>query len=197
MLTLATHTLNSFWGWHGAPLLSLAFWKSVVSQRSPPLGSLGARLGCRVQVVLEEVPDCDWAQWGPGHCPQVRPPSAGSPANGQGRGAACWPPARVLPCLSSLSQISLPSAPLVPVTLPRRLLPEESNLQAYQFSLPNPLQLRGKVQTQSTGSEPQRPFPHFFILQVLLIFVEKDFWLSLPWGLQTSPLQALRSSHHS
>ena len=101
--------------------------------------------------------------------------------NGQGRGfARSVPQPKCSHALSSLSQISLPSAPLVLFTPPWRLLLEEPDLQAYQFSLPGPLQLRGKAQTQSFGSEPQRPSPHFLILQALLILVEKDFLLNLP-----------------
>ena len=103
-----------------------------------------------------------------------------APRMGRGEALPALSPSASAPMLSFLSQISLPNALLVLFTLPRCLLLEEPNLWAYQFSLSDPLQLRGKAQTQSFGCEAQRPSPHFFILQVLLILVEKDSLLSLP-----------------
>ena len=57
--------------------------------------------------------------------------------------------------------MSLPNTSLVLFTLPRRLLLEEPNLQACQFSLPDPSQLKDKVQTHSFGLCASKAIPSF------------------------------------
>lgn len=69
-------------------------------------------------------------------------------------------PTAPLPSLF-LSQMSLPSTSLVLLTLPQCLLLEEPNLQACQFSLADPLQLKDKVQTHSFGLCASKAVPSF------------------------------------